>query len=227
MQVKGARLYLQAGHAQTIGTIFSGDVRSVEHRIDGATTVTRVRSGDGERAYQYAFVTRSFAGGTKVADVMAYIVRAMGVQPGNALSKAAAYRGTLEQFANGYVVHGKASTEFARLMKTLGLEWSVQDGVLQVLEPSEVAAYEALVLSPESGLIGSPEQGTPEKKGGRVLTKAKALLHPELKPGRKVILESRGTQGVFKLVKVTHRGDTHSGDWTSEIECVPTHDTRL
>jgi hypothetical protein len=218
---KGSKVFLQAGHEETMGTLFTGDARTVEHLREGPTTLTRIKCGDGERAYAFAHASQGWAAGVRAADVVAYLVTALGVQPGNAITKVRAYRGPLHQFANGYTVHGRASTELNALLKSMGFAWSIQDGALQVLEPGESAQATALVLSPDSGLVGSPEHGTPDKKGNPSVMKCKSTLLPELRPGRRIILDARDTKGTYRVVSVRHRGDTHSGDWHSELECLP------
>jgi len=47
---------------------------------------------------------------------------------------------------------------------------------------------------------------------------ATSLLNPEIRPGRRVQVESQFVNGVFKVEKVTHSGDTHSTQFYSEVE---------
>lgn len=221
LQGKGSKVLLQAGHTETIATIFAGDARTIEHVSEGPTVVSRIRCGDGERAYQFAWASESYSPGVRAQDVAAYLVGRMGLLPGNALSKVRDYRGPLTEFAHGYSLHGKASAEFDRLMSALGFTWSVQDGALQVLNPHESNEQTAVVLDSDSGLVGSPEHGTPEKKGRPSVMKCKSILMPEFRPGRRVILNARDTKGTYRIQKVTHRGDSEGGDWFSELECLP------
>lgn len=70
----------------------------------------------------------------------------------------------------------------------------------------------ALLLSPETGLLDSPEIGD----HGHV--KAKALLIPDLVPGRLVVLESELARGTYRIEKAEYTGDTAGEDWDVELD---------
>ena len=70
-------------------------------------------------------------------------------------------------------------------------------------------------------MIGTPEFGSPPKSGKPPHMTVRCLLYPELVPGDLVQLSSRAKSGLFKLVKVTHSGDTHAADWQTEVEIQP------
>lgn len=222
MAKKHAKLILQAGFEESIATIFSGDARTVDHVRDGASWVTKALAGDGERAYQYSRCSESFGPGTRASDVILYLSRALGINPGNALEKANALpKGSVAAFANGISVHGKAATELDRVLRAVGFEWSIQDGALQILEEGETNRRQIVLLSPSSGLLGSPVHGTPDKKGKPAMLKVKALLQPTLRPGDRVRIEAEATNGQFRIVSLSHSGDTAGGDWFTELECLP------
>lgn len=218
MQEKGAKIILSAGYVGNAAIIFSGDARLISHVRQGSDWVTRIQSGDGERAYAYARASESFRGGTSVASVLQYLVRQLGVDPGNLAQVAQQLTG---QFVNGYTAHGKASAELDTLLRSQGFEWSIQDGRLQILKPNEATTDQAVVLGPTTGLVGSPELGTGTKKSAAGAVRFRSLLQPRLKPGAKVKLESVGVNGVLKVQRVDHRGDTAGGDWYSDCEAVP------
>jgi hypothetical protein len=83
-------------------------------------------------------------------------------------------------------------------------------------------AEEAVLLTPATGLIGSPEHGTPDKKHAASVLKARSLLQPAIKPCKRVVIRSQSISGTFCVQKVTHHGDTAGGDWYSDLEALPT-----
>src|SRR5258706_12959850 len=97
--------------------------------------------------------------------------------------------------------------------------WSIQYQSLQVLLPGGSVGGEIPVFSPSTGLIGSPEMGSPEKKGKPALVKFKALVRAT-KPGARVKLESERYDGVVLVKKANFDGDTRGGDWYVTIEGV-------
>lgn len=218
---KGARMALSAGYVGTAAIIYSGDVRLVSHAKQGPDWVTTITAGDGERAYRNAFASASFGAGTPVATVVRGLAEALGVGPGNvdqAMSQGNFRRG-LTQYSSGYAVFGPAQQELSKVMAALGLEWSIQEGQLQVLRPAEVLPGTAVLLSSrQRNLIGSPEYASPDKVNGSPTLKARMLLYPAVRPGVLVQVESTQVNGLFKVLKCVHTGDTHGPEWTTEVE---------
>lgn len=221
LQQRGVPLIIQAGYPGTLATIFSGEVRTVDHVRRGSAWDTVIRSGDGERAYGFARVSKSYAAGVPVRVVLGELVASLGLDPGDS---EALFATLTEQYVNGFVAHGKASAVLEEVLGALGLEWSVQDGRVQVLRAGGVTREEAVFLSPETGLLDSPEHGSgdgqkPVPKASVV--KIRSLLQPRLKPGGRVQVESEGLKGVLRILSVEHVGDTEGGDWSSKLEAVP------
>jgi hypothetical protein len=214
---KGVQVVLQAGYPTSIGTVFSGQAVSIEDVRDGPTWVTRVQAGDGAAAAG-AHAAGSFAGGTGLPAVLEQLAASVGVEPGNLRAKLGA---SPARALGGHVVHGNAERELDRLVRRLGYQWSIQDGRLQLLREGEATEESAVLLSPSTGLVGSPERGSPPKKGGAAPLRARSLLQPALRPGRKVQLESESSRGLFAAHEVTHVGDTAGADWYSDVELVP------
>jgi hypothetical protein len=234
LQDRGMRVTLAAGYEDTIATIFVGDSRDVDSALDGTDWITAIQLGDGERGYRHGRVSESFRAGTRVADVLKRVADGMQLDS-TRVAEIAALRG--RQYAAGYIVHGRSARELDRILRGLGLEWSIQDGELQILAPEAATAETAVVLDSTSGLIGSPTINTPEaasrslnpftasvetRRGkGRGTLKARSLLQPELRPGRRVEIDSLGVKGSFRLTAVEHSGDTAGGEFYSDIEGTP------
>lgn len=216
LQVKGVRVSLEAGY-QASGTslIFSGDARTIDHIRDGANWNSVLKCGDGERAIKYARAAESFAPGTAAADVLKYLGRQLGLDAGNVSREAAKIT---TRFDQGWCAFGPASTALTDLLFAIGWGYSIQDGAIQVLRGDEPIDGVAIPdIGPDSGLIGSPEMGTPEKAGGPALLKFKSLLTPT-RPGAKVRLRSRRYNGELRVKKCVHSGDTMGGEWYTDIE---------
>jgi hypothetical protein len=103
-----------------------------------------------------------------------------------------------------------------------GYGWSIQDEQVIILADSEVSGQDVPELTPQSGLIGSPEFGAPLVKGGKPLLTFRCLLNANIKPGAHVSIKcERFPLGVaVKCVKVEHSGDTHGQDWYTNGEGV-------
>lgn len=212
---------IDAGYDGVAKHLFLGDLRWGFSKLDGVNWETTLQMADGDRAYRFARVNRSYKAHTPVVQVIKDIVKTMGLATpsGAELGTAASIDA---QFATGGSMQGPARDELARLLAPYGYHFSTQDGKLQILRDEEARADQASVISADNGMIGSPQRAAPDKSGKPQMTTAKMLLYPELTPGQKVQILSKTVNGIFRLERVTHDGDTHSKDtWTTEIEAKP------
>lgn len=217
LQLKGLKVELQAGYVGTgASRIFLGDTRIVDSVRSGADWDATFRLGDGERSYRFARVAESFAGGTPYSAVMQRLASLGGIPLGNVPSQASQLRG---QYGHGYVAQGRWSDCFDKFIKSIGLTWSIQSGAIQVLAPGESVPVSIPLISPETGLVDSPEMGTPEKQGQPALLKFKSLLFPA-RPGTQVHVRSNRYDGVVRIRKCELEGDTHGNPWYTTCEGV-------
>ena len=220
LQKKGTKVYFQAGYEDTVKQVFSGDARRVENTHEGPDWVTKITLGDGERAFKFARFSETFRPGATVETVVRALADAMKLDPGNAVEQtlAAVGPGGLDQFVTGYAFHGRASDALDEVLSSLGLSWSIQDGRLQVLTRTGALAGETILISPSSGLVGSPAFGTPKEKDKEAKLTVKSLLQPSIRCGGVVAVDSAAVKGQFRVVSVKHEGDTAGGDWYTTLE---------
>jgi hypothetical protein len=215
-QKKHAYVRVEAGYESGTSVIFSGDVRKIEQAHDGVDWVSKITAGDGERRFQTARIARSYGPDASVSTVIQAVAQAMGIGIGNAVEalNAAQLTRVGQAFPSGVVLHGNAARELAHLVRSVGMEYSTQDNVLQVLPRGGVRALEAVVLSPSTGLIGVPTVGN---KG---VVKAQCLMIPDLIPGRKVLFrDTSGATGIYRVEVAEYSGATRGDDWGITLEC--------
>jgi len=216
LQTKGVKFVLECGYADTgVKQIFQGDVRHISHVREGADWRTVLKSGDGERAFQFARISETLGPKSTKSAVIKRLAAKLGLGLGN--SGKAAIPGSFEQ---GIVLSGPVSRELDKVLKGTGYEWSIQDEQMVILSASEVSGQDVPLLTPDSGLIGSPEFGAPLAKGGKPQLSFRALLNANIKPGAKVQIQcERFPLGVsVKCSKVEHSGDTAGQDWYTTAE---------
>lgn len=225
---KDVKLVVEAGYAQTLSQIFSGDALTVDHVHDGPNWITTIQCNDGERSYRFAKIAVSFKSGTSFGDVFEKVAQATGLDVADAVkfikSKIS------DQFNRGYVAFGNAFAELDRLLKGRPFDYSIQDGKLQILGAGTPTTESAITLSSSTGMIGSPAHGTGEATSAKAqgekasVLKVKSLLQPGIRPGRKLHIESLSipAPGADYVARtVDHTGDTAGGDWYSEAEALP------
>lgn len=217
---------LKAGYEDLMQVVFMGVVKRAEHKKVPPDIITELECKDGGIDLEAATFRRSYTAGTSRRRVVQDILAAMPNTDTGALT-ASSLSGSIP---GKLALSGSARHVLNRLAGSWGFEWSVQDGVAQVLDKTGTTkpATMAVVLSPSSGLIGSPSRVV---RGGKKKTKKTAkikgnaakfqcLLQPLIGPGSFVKLESDFVSGYFKVEKASHDGDTHGNNWFTEGEGV-------
>lgn len=231
LQTHPLLIHLDAGYDGEYRRIFTGDLRWASSVPRGTDWETTIQVGDGSRAFRHAKVARSFGPGTSVRQALVEAAKSMGL---TLPAHVAASRELDEQFANGTVLQGSAADELTRLLAPYGYEWTIQDGTLQMYRDDEARPGQALVIAPppDGTLIESPEfapptyAAKPSKSARRStvrspLLRFRTLLYPQIVPGSRAEVRSTVTRGIYKVIQLTHTGDTHGGDWITDVEAKP------
>lgn len=223
-QMKGRwiPIVLEAGYGDHLGRIFSGEARFIDHVKEGADWISKCQCGDGERAFRFTRLSKGYGTGTGVLQVAKDLVAALGSAAAGTSTNLAA--NLTDQFAGGYAVHGQAGRELTKILSGRGLEWSIQDGKIQVLPIGKPNGGTAILLSPTTGLVGSPEHGTPspqQPQSSQHTLTLKCFLQPTIIPGVAIQLSSRSAKGLMRAATVSIDLDTHGGPFYDEIEANP------
>ena len=223
-QVAGAKsvlVVLQVGYGKEIEQIFSGDIvrDGIGTVRDGGDWVMTFKAADGAEAFRTARIQETFAKHAKLAQVFKKVAENLGIGMGNALEKIKKgdTKGALGEFFGGTVLSGQSHTEMTRLCDSLGYDWSIQDNQLQIIEKEGWMPDAPILLTPDTGLVGSPEPAK-HHKGKPYLTKFRSLLQPRIVPRKRVQLQTASVNGLFGIVKVLHSGDTAGQEWYSNCE---------
>lgn len=213
---KSLTVKIEAGYGSvsqgtlSLHTLYLGTLRSAQTERDGADIKTSIASGDNEGAFGFgrSMVTvPSKATPAAILNFAAQGLQAAGVGLGN-LQQAPA-TGTFGGVSR--VLHGNAAKNFDDVCRMNALEWSIQDGNLQVLPIGSSLATTAVSLSSDTGLIGVPSVDT---KG---ILKCKAEIQPGLMPGCLVVMAAEFIQGAYRIEEVTFSGETWGDAWEAEI----------
>jgi hypothetical protein len=136
----GQSVSLFAGYAGGVDLLFAGQIYDVGTKRDGPTWVTTMQCRDGNASWS-RYIRQSYSQGASVAKVVQDIATAMGLQvpPSTLAVLAGRYtRGALVQSGLGF-------RALQDVLTSEGLQWSVQGGVLQVLEQGASTAEQAIV----------------------------------------------------------------------------------
>jgi hypothetical protein len=194
--------------------IWNGQCIHVEHERKDADVITHLTTGDGIEAYRRARINLSFGPRTKIDVVLRALVREFGLKPGNLDAVARALSSSLKAqiYLSGTALSGACATEMSALCRSAGLEWSIQDGAVQILDLNKALAGFSILLSPTTGLVGSPSVSN---KG---IVSGTCKIIKDFIPGRQLELDARWVKGRSRVEKVTYVVDSRGDDWDCQFE---------
>lgn len=213
-------IILEAGLGDTVNSLMCGDRAWVSHMKQGPEWITNVDMLDGIKALSQQL---SISEGPGVTGRQ--LVESIRSRTQLAWNQVKAGGDVLEALDNvvlngGKVFDGSGKKALKQIASAAGLTVSIQDCELQFLKPGSDVPSTGVRLSSTSGLVGSPERYFDPENPRASLLRGEALLNGELKPGRRFIVDAENEFGIFKILQVTHSGDTHGGDgaWRTSWE---------
>lgn len=239
--IVGVPVQVEAGYLSNTSVLFSGDLREVASKRGGTDWKTTLSGDDGGRAYREARISASFRAGASIGSIINQCCTAMGVGTGNAANfqAPAQIAGFGSTLPGPMVFDGSAADALKRVLSSVGLTWSIQRGALQIAQKGQPLDLSAILLSPTTGLLDSPEAsidssvslGNPQQFAAGAalkpktvkpkdphLIKLKTMLIPGLVPGRKITLQSAEFNGGYYLTECEYTGQSWSTAW--EVNCV-------
>ena len=223
-----ALVVLKAGYKNSYGleVLFSGTVLRARTTSDGVDRMTTLELVDGGVSIRDSKGSFSFSPNTTLRTVLSAVLGSISlpIMAGAGVENAPDYT-----YKNGATFQGSSSLIVERLSREFGFSYSVQNGEQSIRKNGEQTVGDVVIVSPSNGLIGTPEscKDTVDKKSnkkgdneGQSGYRFKILLMPSLLPEEYIQVDSiaTGTGFSYKVVEVSHKGDTHGSDWTTEVK---------
>jgi len=191
--------------------IFKGDITKASRIRQGADIITNIEAKDGHVELTEAKLDKSYAAGVDEKKVIIDLLNTIKAAGNVTLGSLSNLQSIVSK--NGLNISGISKDFLDKLIKKQGLEWSIQDNVIQVLESKGYTEEEAIILNKNTGLIGNAVK----REKGIEFT---ALIQEGLKPGRLVSIESFDISGDFRIRKAKIKGDNYGNDWYAKCEAV-------
>ena len=223
---------LNAGYEGGVEMLFRGNIKHVYRYREGNDRITEIEAGDGDNDYRNATVNATLAAGTSNAQLLKLATDSFSTTTLGEVQVPERAR------IRGKVLTGNTRDILDGLARQAGANWSIQDGQVTVIGANNVATGVAIVLNADTGLTKSPEVND---KGVGV----QCLLNPRIKVNVALKLDNNSVRarrekvddlgkpaekqgpavrldpdGIYKTIKVTHKGDTRGQDWHSDVVCV-------
>ena len=217
LQKKGQQTTIESGYTSNRSVIFGGILEYSTSVYNGTDWITTLQTSDGTDKIKSKRINKSLKGPAKIGDVLRVAADAMGLKPGNLKRaiKRGSVRGNLSEFTNGIVLSGKADRVLDSVVKSMGYFYSIQNGQLMLLAPGDFNGSKAVVISAQTGMVGSPEPGDDG------FVNVRTLIQPNLLPAYRVEIRSRNANGFFRIERVDFSGDTWGDSWYADLECSP------
>ena len=227
---EGETVILSAGYDGNFNTIFQGQITQARiGRENGTDTYLDITAADGDQIYNFAVVNFSVAAGSDTIGRLRMLATAAGMDEGTIQAPENG-----PKLARGAVYFGMAREHLRQECATIGANWSINDGKLDVIAEDGYKEGEIPVITSATGMIGVPEQN------GLGIS-FKCLLNPHLKQNERVQIDNSlirqfgyttsnleiakqlksvptlTTNGIYKILYVNHYGDTRGNDWYSDV----------
>lgn len=201
------KIIVNGGYESNFGLLFSGNIKGFEYSKENTDTVLTISAGDGDKEYNYTVINKTLAAGATPDTIISEVSTAMGIGIG--------YKSVLPSTAlpRGKVFYGRPSEFMREQADNTGCTWSIQDGRILMLKRSELLPGTAVLLTPNTGLIGTPQKTEDGLTGT-------CLLNPKLRIGAALKIESGispDINGEYRIISFKQKGDTHGNDWYTEF----------
>jgi hypothetical protein len=215
---------LNAGYLDGDGEelVFTGNVKGITHQVDKPDIATVITAADGDNALFNSKLSLSHGAGVSADTILQQVLNAIPIS-----SNFSTLTYEDKAYANGFSFVGLAKDALTKVTKYMGLNWSIQNNEIRLIPFDGDDKTRAVNLSPETGLIGSPERLTGSTRKAKGLSKKdkpgwrfRSLLQPKINPTGKILVTSREIKegSTFTVFNVTHAGDNYGSEWETTIE---------
>lgn len=209
---------LRAGYGSDLPLIMGGNLTYCTTTRSGADQQTEIEFEDGFVAMRDAVLSVGYSGQVNGQKIVADAAAEMGCEV-----KYSA-KAVLRDFVN-FAFVGGAKTLIDRICSISKMRWSLQNGIIQICAPNEPLTTAVYLLSPSSGLVGSPKpiyesSATSDPTGGNT-TKSRAkkgvevqyLLNGHIQVDDLVKVESERFSGQYRVGQIVFSGDSEGSEW--------------
>lgn len=220
---KGQIFILNAGYEDDVGTIFSGTISAAKCSKNGTEWITEITAATALNEWLGSEVNKTYEAGIDAESIVRDLLTLFGLEIGRfSLANNRVY-------PRGKVCTGKLKDVLKNIViKECDSKMVIQNNQISINDTMG-QIYSGVLLNPETGLlmdnddnnetiIATDEIESKEKKEEKGKTiKKKCLLNHKIRPGELIQIQSKKTNGVFKVESGKHRG-TSDGEWITELE---------
>lgn len=216
---------LSAGYVDDNGVIFSGTLKKKETKWEGLDKITTFKCIDCTLDYTQGVIKRTYGRNTPAS----LIIRELALDAGLAI-------GDIDLpvdfiYRSGKVLNGKIKMLLSEIAKDCEAKLHINKRRMYIRDRSKGDKL-GLNISKDTGLIDEPEEIEEEVKDDKKSNtssskkkikgyKLKMLLNHKITTDVIINLTSRKVNGVFRVSKGEHKGDTSEKGYYTECEVLP------
>jgi hypothetical protein len=232
IRTRNAVIQLYAGYGDVVPLIYKGIVTRVTTDYTNGDVICNIESKRNfltipqrdplapAKAAVQNYIKRTFTAQTSILDGLKVVVSDVKTILGDYATQVAAdltkVPATPARAPRALTISGPPDQALSTFCDANALDWWMEDGTLRFVPRGDASREQAFLLSPDSGLIGSPKamiSGKSQKATGAV--SLVCLLNGELRIRRAVqIVGTRALTGWYLIRKVSHKGDS---GWDTEF----------
>lgn len=198
------------------GNILSGDIEEVTTTWQGLDKETKIKVTDGGKKRRKAKISKTYKEGTKASLIMRDVINVMGYEIVELKPKKD------KVYKLGKTVNGFCSEVLKMLVKDTESKMFVNKNRITIRD-QEKGFETGFVLSPESGLVGSPslnrdntgdkapdvstDKAKKENKEEKKTWEVRSLLNPKIETDSIIMIKSKVLDGKFRVIKGKHTKD--------------------
>jgi hypothetical protein len=216
---------LKAGYKDADGleVLSVGNISDLTNNVKPPDVVTNINTIDGLNFLLDEKIAISFNEGSSVRQIL----EDMENDYSGLKSNLSQISFTDHSFNTGFSFVGNTKDCLDKLTKIVSVDWSIQNNEIRYVPEGQTDETIKIILNSDTGLLWSPERikikkGEKKENANANVTgwKVISLLQPKAIPGGQVELSSRevGNNKLFKILSVSHSGDTHEGDFQTTME---------
>lgn len=217
---KSLVIKFEAGYEGSVKTLFKGTIDSVTDDNDTETRITKLVLGESTVNKKEANSFRAYPRNTNINNIVYDLIGDLGVPIGNVQPITENFLYPLKK-----TIHGHTATQLSKIADWYGFRFSIQNGAAYFIPEKSKFVQEAILVSGETGLIGTPkaitDKNTIAVRSNLPTTglKVRCQLNAAIQPETVILVKSGDIDQTFKVTKVYYKGDYRGNDWECDIEC--------
>ncbi len=220
---RGAKITLRCGYRETIDTIFIGTLRNVLRERRGPDTITRLICRGGKLFDSQPQINETLGKDARITDIIKACVTALGYP----IVIDDSQFEDVDPYPRGQVLNGDPRVYLDSLAKSAGFSYVIENEKVVIVRDGAFRDGAIHIVSQFTGMEGIPEI---TEVGADVVVR----LNPRIRIGGRYQIESdlatfnfsnlyfvdipeSAGQGVYRIFRLTHSGDTWGDAWSTRI----------